>query len=154
GHLCQLVGARLDDRTDRELLRSFLCRREESAFAVLLQRHGPLVWGVCRRALGQEQDAGGAFQAAFLGLGRKAASIRNTETVGGWLHGVACRMAMNAKRSRIRRQRHEEQAAKLRQDREMDPEQSEAALREMQVLLDEEVGRLPVKYRAPFVLCC
>jgi RNA polymerase sigma factor (sigma-70 family) len=154
GHIRQLVGARPDDRTDCELLRSFLGRREESAFAMLLQRHAPLVWSVCRRALGQEQDAEDAFQAAFLVLAQKAASIRNTETVGGWLHGVACRMAMNAKRSRMRRQRHEQRAALVEHDRETMPQQSEAALREMQVLLDEEVDRLPMKYRAPFVLCC
>src|SRR5262245_33272941 len=116
GHIRHLAGARPDDRTDRELLLSFLgdplarpsppgkggggTNKRESAFAVLLQRHGPLVWGVCRRALGQEQDAEDVFQAAFLVLAQKAASIRNTETVGGWLHGVARRTAMNAKRSR------------------------------------------------------
>jgi RNA polymerase sigma factor (sigma-70 family) len=170
GHIRHLVGVRPDDRTDRELLHCFLNDpltlpspyakraegkvKAESAFAVLLQRHGPLVWAVCRRALGQKQDAEDAFQAAFLVLAQKAKSIRNTETVGGWLHGVACRMAMNAKRSRIRRQRHEHQAAKLREDRECAPQQAEAALREMQVLLDEEVGRLPEKYRSPFILCC
>src|SRR5262249_54106672 len=111
GHIRQLVGARPDDRGDRELLRIFLGRREESAFALLLERHAPLVWAVCRRALQHEQDAEDAFQAAFLVLAKKAASIRNTETVGGWLHGVACRMAMNARRSRMRRQRHEQRAA-------------------------------------------
>jgi DNA-directed RNA polymerase specialized sigma24 family protein len=116
GHIRGFVGARLDDRTDRELLQSFLGRREESAFASLLQRHAPLVWGVCRRTLEQEQDAEDAFQAAFLLLAQKAASIRNTETVGGWLHGVACRMAMNARRSRMRRQQHEEHAAQLGQE--------------------------------------
>jgi RNA polymerase sigma factor (sigma-70 family) len=154
GHIRGLVGARLDDRTDRELMHSFLGRREEWAFAALLQRHAPLVWGVCRRTLGQEQDAEDAFQAAFLLLAQKAPSIRNTETVGGWLHGVACRMAMNAKRSRIRRQRHEVHAAQLVQEQSTRLQPAEAVLREMQVLLDEEVGRLPAKYRAPFVLCC
>src|SRR5262249_19120332 len=95
GHIRRLAEMRPDDRTDRELVSSFCTRREESAFAVLLQRHGPLVWGICLRALGQ--DAEDAFQAAFLVLAQKAASIGHTETVGGWLHGVACRTAMNAK---------------------------------------------------------
>src|SRR5258708_19066663 len=149
GHIRQLVGPRPDSRTDRELLHSFLAGREEASFGLLIQRHAPLVWGVCRRALRHEQDAEDAFQAAFLILAKKAASIRNTETVGGWLQGVACRTAMNAKRGRIRRVQRE-QCAQPRPVEQPDPE---AMLRQMQVRLDEEVSRLPEKYRAPVVLC-
>src|SRR5260370_38836101 len=103
GHIRQLVGPRPDSRTDRELLHSFLAGREEASFGLLIQRHAPLVWGVCRRALRHEQDAEDAFQAAFLILAKKAASIRNTETVGGWLQGAAWRTTRNARRGRIRR---------------------------------------------------
>src|SRR5262245_49196745 len=157
-HLRELVASGRDARGDRELLESFRTRRDETAFAVLLQRHGPLVWRVCRRALEHEQDAEDAFQAAFIVLAKKAASIRNTETVSGWLHGVACRIAMNAKRSRLRRQHHPMHAKPEGSTRLLtqpgSPTVDEAALREMQALLDEEVARLPRKYREPFILCC
>src|SRR5438132_12020255 len=132
-HLRGLVGPCGDERSDRALLESFLARRDEAAFAALLHRHGPLVWRVCRRALPHEQDAEDAFQAAFIVLARKAASIRNAETVGGWLHSVARRIAMNAKRSHVRRQHYEPHAEPGRSAGPVE----EAALRELQALLDD-----------------
>src|SRR5215470_6152590 len=75
--------------TDGQLLEAFLGRRDETAMEALLQRHGPMVWGVCRRVLQNHHDAEDAFQATFLVLVRKAAQIVPKERVGHWLYGVA-----------------------------------------------------------------
>src|ERR1700758_4172298 len=96
-HLKGLAAGR--QRTDRQLLEDFSARRDESAFAALVTRHGPMVLRVCRRVLKHEQDAEDAFQATFLILARKTASIRKREALAEWLHGVAYRAAMEAKRS-------------------------------------------------------
>src|SRR5262245_43706238 len=84
---------------DAELLRRFALHREEAAFTALMQRHGRLVWGVCRHILHREQDAEDAFQATFLVLARRAAAILKGESVGSWLHGVAYRVAVRVKRA-------------------------------------------------------
>jgi RNA polymerase sigma factor (sigma-70 family) len=143
--------------SDQALLARYAARSDEEAFALLVQRHGRTVWGVCRRLLSQEQDAEDAFQAVFVVLARKAASIRNGEAVGSWLYGVAYRTAMRARRSAGCRHDHERQAGEQAQRaghaRQEEPS-GEAACREVQRLLDEEVQRLTEKYRAPFVLCC
>jgi RNA polymerase sigma factor (sigma-70 family) len=147
--LRHLRSLKVAERTDCELLRAFAFDRDESAFTALVQRHGPLVLGVCRRLLGQEQDAEDAFQATFLVLARKAASLPG-ETVGGWLHGVAWNMAQRVRRATARQHARETQASM----REMQGPVGEASLRELQALLDAEVARLPEKLRGPFVLCC
>src|SRR5262249_11326701 len=125
------------EHTDRELLRAFALERDESAFAALVRRHGPLVLGVCRRLLGQEQDAEDAFQATFLVLARKAASLPG-ETIGGWLHGVAWNMAQRVRRATARQPASKAQASV----REMQGSAAEASLRELQALLDAEVAGL------------
>src|SRR6516162_6221921 len=75
--------------TDGQLLEEYISRRDDAALTVLVRRHGPMVWGVCRRVLQNHHDAEDAFQATFLVLVRKAASIRSRARVGNWLYGVA-----------------------------------------------------------------
>src|SRR5437660_10039178 len=102
-------GAGLDDG---ELLGRFLERRDEAALAALVCRHGPMVWGVCRRLL-SHHDAEDAFQAAFLVLVRKAAPIVPREMVGNWLYGVAHQTALQAKRTATRRRAREVQVTEM-----------------------------------------
>jgi RNA polymerase sigma factor (sigma-70 family) len=149
-HLRQLTGGPSADEPDAELLRRYSAQRDEEAFAALVRRHGALVLGVCRSVLGHEHDAEDAFQATFLVLARRARSIRKGDSVGSWLYGVAYRTALRAKRTMARRSKHH------RELEARHPEQpaTEAALRELQTVLHEEVARLPERYRAPFVLCC
>src|SRR4051794_35446598 len=109
GTLLEYVRAALGprdagDSADADLLDRFVGRREEDAFAALLERHGPLVLGVCRRVLGNAGDADDAFQATFLVLARRAASIRQRSAVANWLYGVAYRVSFEA-RARAARDR-------------------------------------------------
>src|SRR5262245_14755605 len=134
---------------DPDLLRRFAADRDQAAFAVLVRRHGPLVWGVCRNLLNADADAEDAFQATFLALVRSAGSIRQTEALGGWLHGVAYRVAMKARRTAARRTKRETVAAVP----ETDVPVPDAAWDDLQAAVHEEVCRLPEKLRIPFVLC-
>jgi RNA polymerase sigma factor (sigma-70 family) len=136
------------DLSDRELLESFSRTRQESAFAVLVRRHGPLVWGVCRRVLLQAQDAEDVFQATFLVLARKASTVRWQEGVASWLYQVAFRLACKSRTEARRRRVREHTAATTRTE----PPVVDAVVGIRQVL-DEELARLPRAYRAPLVLC-
>jgi RNA polymerase sigma factor (sigma-70 family) len=142
------VAEEARDLPDRELLLRFLSRRDERAFEALVQRHGPLVLGVCRRALANEHDAEDVFQAAFLALSRQAPSLRRLESVGSWLHGVAWRLALKTRAAAGRRAR----VARAQPAGGRDP-LDEMTVREAQATLDEELARLPEKYRAPLLLC-
>src|SRR5262245_52714029 len=95
---------------DHELLKRFVGEKDEAAFAVLVERHGRMVLGVCRRALGSAHDAEDACQATFLVFAQKAGSIRKTTSLPSWLHGVASRVAANLKRERMRRCRRERES--------------------------------------------
>jgi RNA polymerase sigma factor (sigma-70 family) len=96
---------------DADLLHQFLARHEEAAFETLLRRHGPMVLRVACRIAGNDADAEDVLQATFLLLARRAAAIRKRESVAGWLHGVAHRLALSARSKRIRRQQREREAA-------------------------------------------
>jgi RNA polymerase sigma factor (sigma-70 family) len=137
---------------DRLLLARFARDRDQSAFAALVARHGPLVLGVCRRLLG-EAAADDAFQATFLLLARKARAAGRGGSVAPWLYGVALRVARNARRSAERRRRREAHAA--RPDRSPEAAGPAAALtwRDIRRALDEELGRLPGPQRSALVLC-
>jgi serpin B len=136
------------DPTDGSLLTRFADDRDEAAFELLLRRHGPMVWNVCRRVLASAGDADDAFQATFLVLVRKARSIAKRDSVASWLHGVAHRVALDARASAARRRAHERGAAMPTEGLPAD-----GAGAEVRQVLDEELRRLPEKYRAPLVLC-
>jgi RNA polymerase sigma factor (sigma-70 family) len=137
------------DLTDGELLERFLTRRDEAAFAALLKRHGPMVWGVCRRILRSYQDAEDAFQATFLVFVRKGTSVRPREMVGNWLYGVAHQTALKARATAAKRKLRERQVTAMPEPSTV-PRDSQDDLHD---LLDHELSRLPDKYRAAIVLC-
>jgi RNA polymerase sigma factor (sigma-70 family) len=134
--------------TDGQLLERFLATREEAAFEALLRRHGAMVLGVCRRVLPNLHDAEDAFQATFLVLVHKAASVTARDSVGNWLYGVAYRTAQKARTAAARRRAKEKQMAR--------PEARPAPddpWQELRPLIDQELSQLPDKYREPIVLC-
>ena len=138
------------DQSDRQMLERFAATRDEAAFAALVERHAPLVWGACRRVLGNEPDAEDAFQATFLVLARRAGSVRWRDEIGNWLYAVAVTVARKAKAQAARRRSREREAQAM-----SNPAASDQADRdELRAVLDEEVARLPEKYRRPVVLCC
>jgi len=148
-YLRSLRNAAIVELSDRELLRQYVANHDEAAFTALLHRHAPLVWSVCRRLLDNEHDAEDAFQAVFLVLLRKSTSLRVGASLASWLHAVATRIALKSRVTSLRRLHRERRA--------LMPELSDpyAAIeeRDLRVLLDEELDRLPEKYRAPLVLC-
>jgi RNA polymerase sigma factor (sigma-70 family) len=150
-HLRQTL--RLQDAaalTDAHLLEHFLAHRDEAAFAALVQRHGPMVLGVCRRVARHHQDAEDAFQATFLVLVRKAASIARPEQLANWLYGVAYNTALKARAAASRRRRREKQVPELPEPAIVEPEPWSD---DLQTFLDQELSRLPDKYRVAIVLC-
>jgi RNA polymerase sigma factor (sigma-70 family) len=141
--------AATEQASDAQLLRRFVSAREEAAFAALLRRHSGMVWGVCLRILSQHQDAEDAFQATFLILLRKAWSIRPAGMVGNWLYGVAHHTALKARAMSNKRTGRERHEAALLAGTPARPDGNA----ELQELLDQELSRLPDKYRAIIVLC-
>jgi RNA polymerase sigma factor (sigma-70 family) len=135
--------------TDGQLLSRFVEGRDEAAFAALVRRHGPMVWGVCRRLLANHQDAEDAFQATFLVLVRKAATVLPREMVANWLYGVACMTARRSKVAAARARRRERQVANVPEPAAAGPDLWD----DLRPLLDQELARLPDRYRVVVVLC-
>ena len=136
---------------DAQLLDRFASRRDEAAeiaFAALVERHGPMVLRVCREVLRDPHEAQDAFQATFLILARKSASIRRRDSLGPWLHGVALRVSACARSAAARRRTHERRRAEI-----TTPLLGPTDGGEEGAMLHEEIGRLPEKYRTPVVLC-
>jgi RNA polymerase sigma factor (sigma-70 family) len=135
--------------SDRQLLEHFVNRRDEAAFAALLERHGPMVMGVCRRALRDEHLAEDVFQATFLVLARSAGTIHKQHSLSAFLHGVALRLTRKANTA----------AARAARDADRTPTEPppgpaiEASWREVRQILDDELARLPERYRLPLILC-
>jgi len=135
--------------TDGQLLADYISRRDEAALAALVRRHGPMVWGVCRRALRNDHDAEDAFQATFLVLVRKAASLASPERLANWLYSVAHQTALKARATTGKRRLRERQVMEM-------PEPAASApdpWHDLLPFLDQELSRLPEKYRVAIVVC-
>src|SRR5262245_26385759 len=135
---------------DGQLIARFLGGDEssEDAFRVLIHRHGPMVLSVCRRVLGDEHAAEDAFQLTFLIFVKKAGTLRDRSLLTNWLHGVALRVARKARGQDARRQSVERRAAESAADPRRDSDEIE-----LRLVIDEEIRRLPERYRLPLVLC-
>ena len=148
-HVRGLVAGSPTAPPDRDLLQAYRERGDQAAFAALVERHGPMVLGVCRAVLRHRHDAEDAFQATFLVLARQAASIRRPDSLASWLHGVAYRVARKAQAATARRQALE---AKTAMFVAVDPA-DELSWGEVRAVLHAELAALPERYRAPLVLC-
>src|SRR5262249_2199651 len=149
GHLHRVANPDGSEPNDAGLLDRWRKHRDPMAFEVLVWRHGAMVWNVCRRILRDEPDVEDAFQATFLTFLRKVNHIGQGRFLGSWLYKVAYRTALNARAVSARHKDHE----KL--DGRLSPAATTTAdgWNELAPVLDEEVNRLPEKYRRPFVLC-
>jgi RNA polymerase sigma factor (sigma-70 family) len=134
---------------DGQLLERYLTRRDEDAFEAIVDQHGPMVLGLCRRMLRDPRDIEDAFQATFLVLVRKAPAIRDRALLSSWLYGVAYRVARRARTRTLRRRDRESTVGELEVAAEPEP----SGRSEFDPMLDQELGRLPEKYRGPLVLC-
>jgi RNA polymerase sigma factor (sigma-70 family) len=143
-----MAAETLNDQTDRQLVGQFLAQREEAVFEAILRRHGAMVYRVCWRVLRQAQDTEDAFQATFLLLAQKLRTVRNHDSLASWLHGVAHRVALQAKARAASRRRHERRATMPQVERPAD-----LSAEELLVVLDAELAKLPDKWRLPLILC-
>ena len=134
--------------TDERLLRDYVASQDAGAFAAIMRRHGGMVSGVCRRVLGREQDVEDAFQATFLVLVRKAPSLSRPNLLGNWLYGVAYRIASKIRAANIRQRTREAPMVDLPAADAND----DASWRDLRPVFDDELRRLPQRYRRPIVL--
>jgi RNA polymerase sigma factor (sigma-70 family) len=148
-HLRRLVLQGWADATDGDLLRTFVQSRDDAALAALVKRHGPMVWGVCRRMLRSHHDAEDAFQATFLVLVRKAATIHDHMKVANWLYGVAHQTAVRMRATAAKRRKREQSLADVPESAAQEVDHRN----DLRPLLDQELSRLPDKYRVLIVLC-
>src|SRR5262245_45826095 len=142
------VRSAADAPSDGRLLAAFIADRDTDAFAELVARFGPMVFAVCRRVTGHQQDAEDAFQATFIVLARKAAAVTPREAVGAWLHGVAVRTALEARSVAAKRRTREIPTARPPEPPDADPELDDSG-----AVLHEELAALPEKLRTLLVLC-
>ncbi|MBI1917943.1 MAG: sigma-70 family RNA polymerase sigma factor [Planctomycetes bacterium] len=159
-HIRRLAPCREAAPRDSDLLQRYLERRDEAAFRALVERHGPMVLGVCQAVLQRRHDAEDAFQSAFLILARKAGSIRRPDGLACWLHGVAYRVARKAQAAAARRQAIEISAARRQPAGETHRRAyapplptDDLSWGEVRAILHAELGALPERFRAPLVLC-
>jgi RNA polymerase sigma factor (sigma-70 family) len=149
-HLHRLVPA---DGADADWLARFVANRDEAAFAHLVGRHGPMVWRLCRRLIGDAHLAEDCFQATFLALARQAASIRRPSALAAWLYGVAYRVAAKVRAQHCRRETLDTDAVTECPDTR--PHALDRLTgRELVLVFETELQRLPESYRLPIVLCC
>lgn len=147
-HIRQLIGSQAAaEQADGQLLHRFVRDRDETAFAALVERHGPMVLGVCRRILADAHDAEDVFQATFLVLVRKAAGMRQWGSLGNWLYTVAYHLALRTRAQGARRRAQEREVS------DMPQATANGAWAELRPVLDAELRRLPDKYRAAVILC-
>jgi RNA polymerase sigma factor (sigma-70 family) len=139
----------LSEWSDHQLLSRFVESGDEAAFAIIMDRHGPMLYGVCRRLLGESHLADDVLQATFLLLSRQCGSIRKRNSLGGWLYRVAHRLAQQAQLADTARSRREQFAVN---NRTMEPPR-DPGWDELCLVLDEELRRLPERYRIPLLLC-
>jgi len=135
--------------TDGRLLDSFVRQKDDAALAALVKRHGPMVWGVCQRILRNHHDAEDAFQATFLVLVRKAATIQRKELVANWLYGVARQTARRARSAAFKQGVRERQVTEMPEREALQSKLQD----DLEPLLDQELSRLPQKYRVLIILC-
>jgi RNA polymerase sigma factor (sigma-70 family) len=140
-----LASEDVADSADGDLLNRYVRQRDEAAFEALVRRHGPMVMGVCRRILHNSHDAEDAFQATFLVLVRKAVTLRSPGMLGNWLYGVAYRTALAARKEAARR--------RVKEANVVPRTEPELTWDDLWPVLDQELERLPEKYRAVVVLC-
>ncbi|MCI0462390.1 MAG: sigma-70 family RNA polymerase sigma factor [Gemmataceae bacterium] len=152
-YLRRLAPAVPDPGSDAVLLERFTRSRDESAFAALVNRHGPMVFRLCRRLLGDIHRAEDAFQATFLILARRASAIRRPASLSAWLYGVAARVARQAQALQARQ--HPPSTVSLIDVPDPHPDPlAQVSARDLLTTLEEEVQRLPETYRLPIILCC
>jgi RNA polymerase sigma factor (sigma-70 family) len=153
-HLRRLVEPSAPELgSDADLLAHFIRTRDQTAFAALVARHGPMVYRLCRRVLGDAHAAEDAVQAAFIVLARKAAHLRHPEALAAWLHGTAYRLALKMRAAEQRRRQIETRNRSVPSSTPADP-LAELSARELLTVLDAELRRLPERYRLPVILCC
>src|SRR5438045_5607028 len=146
GYVRRYADADAGPASDARLLARYVATGDEAAFELLVWRHGGLVFGVCRRVLGDSHAAEDAFQATFLALARKARAVRRGEALAGWLHRVARRVASRARAATARRFVFERRAAVA-----VAAPSDDSAIGDVRAGVDEEVDRLPDRLRRAVV---
>jgi RNA polymerase sigma factor (sigma-70 family) len=145
-----MAAEALAEVPDRQLVERLLAGPDEVAFETIIRRHGAMVYRVCWRVLQHDQDTEDAFQATFLVLARNVGAVRKRDSLASWLHGVAHRVALDARQQASHRRRHEGHVPALVPD---PGPLGEITARELCTVLDAELAGLPERLRSPLILC-